>query len=326
MAERFDQIDHFLAANGWSDASLTLLAGDASGRRYFRLCRGTKSAVVMDSEHEEIGPFCRAAKRLAGLGLSSPKIFAEDALNRLLLLEDFGDFTFSHCLDSDTGLDERMLYGAASDLLAMLGQAPVGDSFPVMDRAYLVNEIRLFAEWWPPEDDINLIAEEESWVAAWHEAHALALEVPTCLSLRDFHAANLMWLAERDGIARVGLLDFQDAVIAPLPYDLVSMLQDVRRDLPDGLEDDVVARFLSAFPSLDTEAFHATYAILGAHRNLRIAGVFSRLARRDGKYSYLEFLPRVWRYIDVDLVHPALAPVRAWLAHYLPPGQERRAP
>ena len=270
----------------------------------------------MDSAHEDIAPFRRTADRLAELGLSAPAIFAEDAAHRLLLLEDFGDLTFSYCLDAGEGPGEAALYGAAVDLLAVLGQAPVAGGFPVMDAIYLAREIRLFAEWWPPEGGRDLSSQAESWTAAWRDAHALALEAPVCLALRDFHAANLMWLAQRDGLAKVGLLDFQDAVIAPLSYDLVSLLKDVRRDLPAELEADMVARFLAAFSALDAEAFRASYAILGAHRNLRIAGVFARLARRDGKPGYLEFMPRVWSHIEADLAHPALAPVRDWLARH----------
>ncbi len=323
MSERAEHIDRFLAAKGWSGAARTVLVGDASGRRYVRLCQESESAVLMDSVHEEIAAFCLTARRLQNLGLSAPRILAEDSALRLLLLEDFGDLTFTCCLDAGSGPDEGSLYGLAVDLLATLGHAPVSDGFPVMDQDYLAREIRLFAEWWPSESGVDLTTEAGSWVAAWREAHALALSAPSCLALRDFHAANLMWLAERDGIAQVGLLDFQDAVIAPLPYDLVSLLKDVRRDLPEGLEADMIARFADAFPALEAKAFHAAYAIIGAHRNLRIAGVFSRLAQRDNKPGYLEYLPRVWRHIETDLAHPVLAPVSDWLERHVPPGQRR---
>jgi len=326
MAERAERIDRFLAAEGWSDATRTPLAADASGRRYVRLFQESESAVLMDSAHEEIAPFCRAARRLHTLGMSAPKIFAEDTVHRLLLLEDLGDLTFSYCLDAGIGPGEDKLYGIAVDLLATLGQAPVSGGFPVMDRGYLAREIRLFAECWPSDGDTDMTMETESWVAAWHEAHALALMTPSCLALRDFHAANLMWLAGRNGIAKVGLLDFQDAVIAPLPYDLVSLLRDARRDLPEGLEADMIARFFAAFPALEAKAFHDAYAILGAHRNLRIAGVFSRLAQRGDKPGYLKYLPRVWRYIETDLAHPVLAPVCDWLERHVPPERRRGAP
>ena len=323
MVERADSIDRFLAAEGWSSAAQTPLAGDASTRRYVRLRRASQSAVLMDSAQEEITPFCRTARRLKALGLSAPRILAEDTAHRLLLLEDLGDLTFSYCLDAGIGPDEGTLYGVSVDLLMALGHAPISDRFPVMDRDYLAREISLFAEWWPSEGGPDLAAEAESWVAAWREAHAFALKAPSCLALRDFHAANLVWLAERDGIAKVGLLDFQDAVIAPLSYDLVSLLKDVRRDLPEGLEADMIARFVAAFPVLDAKEFDALYAILGAHRNLRIAGVFLRLARRDDKPCYLKYLPRVWRHIETDLAHPVLAPVCNWLEQRVPPERRR---
>jgi len=326
MAERAECIDHFLAVEGWSGATRMLVADDASGRRYLRLCRGSDSAILMDSAHKEVTAFCFAARQLKALGLSVPEIYAEDAALRLLLLEDFGDLTFTYCLDAGTGPDEGLLYGLAVDLLAALGHAPVSDGFSVMDQDYLAREIRLFAEWWPSEDCTDLTTEVESWVAAWREAHDLALTVPSCLALRDFHASNLMWLEERDGIAKVGLLDFQDAVIAPLPYDLVSLLKDVRRDLPEGLEANMIARFANAYPAIEAEAFSAAYAILGAHRNLRIAGVFVRLAQCDDKPGYLKYLPRVWRHIEADLAHPVLAPVNEWLERHVPPDRRRVAP
>jgi hypothetical protein len=323
MVERERQIDGFLSTAGWSGAARAALAGDASTRRYQRLRRGTDSAVLMDSGAIDIEPFCRIARHLGDLGYSAPKILAEDRALRLVLLEDLGDLGFDRYIDDPGGPGAAALYGAAVDLLAELGPAPVPAGVPAMDGAYMADEIRLFAEWWPPDSNGNegLAAHAEGWVAAWRDAHMLAMAAPKCLALRDFHAANLIWLPERRGIARVGLLDFQDAVAAPLCYDLVSLLQDVRRDVPGDLQAAMMARFLGSYPDLDQAAFRTCYAILGAHRNLRIAGVFSRLAGRDGKRAYLEYLPRLWRHIAADLDHPALAPVRAWLADHVAPGR-----
>ncbi|MDA0230527.1 MAG: phosphotransferase [Proteobacteria bacterium] len=321
--ERGREIDHFLSAAGWSGAVCAPLAGDASARRYLRLRRGSESAVLMDSGATDIGPFCHVARHLRGLGYSAPGILAEDSAGRLLLLEDLGDLSFSRCLEDPSGPAAVMLYSAAVDLLVELGRAPVGAGIPAMDADYLAAEIRLFAEWWPPDGSAApaRAAQVDAWVAAWRDAHELALMPPQGLALRDFHAANLMWLPGREGLGRVGLLDFQDAVAAPLAYDLMSLLQDVRRDVPEDLQAAMIARFLAAFPELDVAAFRTAYAILGAHRNLRIAGIFSRLARRDGKRGYLDYLPRVWRYIAADLRHPALAPVAQWLAQHVPASQ-----
>ena len=285
--------------------------------------------MLMDSAVTDIEPFCHVARQLRSLGYNTPEILAEDRVRRLLLLEDFGDLSFIRCLEDPDGPGAVVLYGAAVDLLAELGSAPVGAGMPAMDAAYLATEIRLFAEWWPPDGNAKaapnkptqLTVHADAWVAAWRDAYELALKPPKGLALRDFHAANLMWLPARQGLSRVGLLDFQDAVAAPLPYDLVSLLQDVRQDVPESLQAAMIARFLSAFPDLDAVAFRTSYAILGAHRHLRIAGVFSRLARRDSNRGYLDYLPQVWRHITANLRHPALAPVAEWLAQYVPPGQ-----
>ena len=329
MPERGRDIDRFLTAAGWSGAARAPLAGDASARRYLRLRRGSESAVLMDSAVTDIEPFCHVARQLRSLGYNTPEILAEDRVRRLLLLEDFGDLSFIRCLEDPGGPGAVVLYGAAVDLLAELGSAPVSAGTPSMDAAYLATEIRLFAEWWPPDGNAKaapnkptqLTVHADAWVAAWRDAYELALKPPKGLALRDFHAANLMWLPARQGLGRVGLLDFQDAVAAPLPYDLVSLLQDVRHDVPENLQATMITRFLTTFPDLDVAAFRTSYAILGAHRHLRIAGVFSRLARRDGNRGYLDYLPRVWRHIAADLRHPTLAPVAEWLARHVPPEQ-----
>ena len=334
MPERGRDIDRFLTAAGWSGAARSPLAGDASARRYLRLRRGSESAVLMDSAADAIEPFCHIARQLRGLGYNAPEILAEDSAGRLLLLEDLGDLNFIRCLEDPDGPSADVLYGAAVDLLAELGRVPVGAGIPVMDAAYLASEIRLFAEWWPPESSAEVAPDKptqlkvyaDAWVAAWCDAYELALKPPKGLALRDFHAANLMWLPARQGLGRVGLLDFQDAVAAPIPYDLVSLLQDIRHDVPENLQAAMITRFLATFPDLDAAAFRTSYAILGAHRHLRIAGVFSRLARRDGNRGYLDYLPRVWRHIATDLRHPVLAPVAEWLARHVPPEQRTGGP
>ncbi len=323
MVERARQIDDFLAAAGWAGAARTPLAGDASGRIYQRLRRGDKSAVLMDSPGEDVSPFIRITRHLESCGYSAPNIYAEDRAQRLLLLEDLGDLSFDRCLPADSAA----LYGAAVDLLAHLATQALPGGCPVMNEAHLAGEIRLFAEWWPPQGggDGSLAAHADAWVEAWRGAYRPALAIPSGLALRDFHAGNLMWLAARRGLGRVGLLDFQDALAAPICYDLVSLLQDARLDVPDNIEAEMIERFVAAFPGLDRDAFRASYAVLGAHRNLRIAGIFSRLARRDGRRGYLEFLPRVWRHIETDLGHPALAPIEAWLARHVPADQRAGA-
>jgi len=327
MFEREQQIDIFLAAAGWSDASRVPLAGDASGRIYQRLARDDQSVVLMDSWHEDIAPFLHIAQHLERCGFSAPKVYTIDSAQRLLLLEDLGDFSFVSCLHAgamgDDSVGEMALYSAAVDVLVALAVEALPSSFRVMDGDYLAGEIGLFTEWWPPQEGAAspLVAEGESWVAAWRDVYASALAIPAGLALRDFHAENLIWLAARKGNRRIGLLDFQDALQAPISYDLVSLLQDVRRDVPENLQAEMIERFMTALPDQDHSAFLTSYAILGAHRNLRIAGIFSRLAGRDGNREYLKFLPRVWRHIETNLRHPALAPVQEWLARHVPAGQ-----
>ena len=146
------------------------------------------------------------------------------------------------------------------------------------------------------------------------------------LVLRDYHIDNLMLLDGRDGVAACGLLDFQDAVIGPVTYDLVSLLEDARRDVPEDLAAAMRERYLAGFPDLDRAAFDASYAVLGAQRNCKIVGIFTRLCLRDGKPLYLEHIPRVWRLIEQDLRHPALAPVASWLDRHIPPAMRRIPP
>ena len=318
MAERARHIDDFLAAAGWAGAARAPLAGDASGRIYQRLRHGEKSAVLMDSPGEDVSAFRHIARHLGGLGFSAPEIIAEHGGHRLLLLEDLGDLRFDRYLQADS----VTLYEAAVDMLVALAAEPLPSDSTVMNEAYLGDEIRLFAEWWPPGGEgAPLAAHADGWAEAWRAAYAPALAIPTGLALRDFHAGNLMWLPARRGNRRVGLLDFQDALAAPVSYDLVSLLQDARLDVPDELQAALIERFVTAIPGLDGEAFRTSYAVLGTHRSLRIAGIFSRLARRDGKRGYLQFLPRVWRHIETNLGHPALAPVAAWLARHVPADQ-----
>ena len=140
--------------------------------------------------------------------------------------------------------------------------------------------------------------------------------------LRDYHSPNLMWLPEREGIRRVGILDFQDALSGPLAYDLVSLLQDARLDVPEALEREQLARYCAArgaqSQQFSSDQFVALYATLGAQRNSKILGIFARLAKRDGKRGYLAHIPRVARYLERDLAHPALAELRRFYARELP--------
>ncbi|MDD9991639.1 MAG: phosphotransferase [Rhodospirillales bacterium] len=332
--ERARQRRAFAARAGWGDATHRPLAGDASERRYERLTRVESTAVLMDDPPpgHSVGAFVRVARLLRSMGYSAPEILAADEALGFALLEDLGDDSFSALLAGpDASSLERTLYEAATDFLVDLHRRPVPSDLPSYDPAWLLSDATLFLETAIGDPAKPAIAVE--FEAAWREPLEQATQGPAVLCLRDFHAGNLMWLADRSdkgcgtrGLARIGLLDFQDARSGPAAYDLVSLLQDARRDLATGLEQAMVERYLNAASGPDEDVFRAAYAILGAQRAVRIVGVFHRLAKRDGKPAYLAHLPRVWRHLDANLVHPALAPVRAWFDRWVPERTESSAP
>jgi aminoglycoside/choline kinase family phosphotransferase len=327
MIERANAIESFLARNGWGGAARSMLAGDASFRRYERLCRAGANAVLMDAPppHEDVRPFAAIARHLVGLGYSAPAIAAEDAERGLLLIEDLGDATYSRALEA--GIDAETLYGAAIDLLADLHRHPPPAGLAPYDEAAYLAEAELVVDWFLPQATGRAIGEavRRAYHDAWRAVLGGAWLGRTVLVLRDYHADNLMWLPEREGTARVGLLDFQDALAGSPAYDVVSLLEDARRDVAEPLVEAMIARYLAALPDLDPDAFRSAYAVLGGQRNAKIVGIFTRLWRRDGKAGYLDLIPRVWRLLERDLAHPALRPVRAWFDEHVSPGL-RRAP
>ena len=332
--EREGQRRAFAARAGWGDAAHRPLAGDASSRRYERLTRGDATAVLMDDPPpgHAVDPFVRIARLLRCMGYSAPEIFDLDEVLSFVLLEDLGDDTFSALLAGpDASLLERTLYEAATDVLIDLHRRPVPPDLPGYDPAWLLSDASLFLE--TAIGDAADPAMAAAFEAVWRGPLEEATRGPVVLCLRDFHAGNLMWLPARgdggrdtSGVGRVGLLDFQDARAGPAAYDLVSLLQDARRDLGAGLEAAMVERYLNASPDLDEAAFRAAYAILGAQRAVRIIGVFHRLAKRDSKPAYLAHLPRLWRHLDANLVHPSLAPVRSWFDRWVAPQGRSPAP
>lgn len=340
MSERTRQIDAFLAVHGWGGPRFKRgerrpIAGDASFRRYQRLTNGHgRSVVLMDAPPpwENVRPFAALARHLASLGLSAPRVYAADEETGLLLLEDFGDDNMGPLVD-DPRKDERekqRLYILAIDTLIALHRDPrtLPAPAPPFGEERILREVGLVLDWYWPAITGAPVSQSlrEDYFAAWRQVLPHARRVPDTLVLFDFFPDNLMLLEGRDGVAACGLLDFQDAVIGPLTYDLVSILEDARRDVPSELQSALLERYLAAFPTLDREDFAASYAVMGAQRNARILGVFTRLCVRDRKSGYLRHIPRVWRLVEQDIRHPALAPVKTWLDRYIPPALRRIPP
>lgn len=327
--DREAQIVAFLAAHGWGAATREPLSGDASFRRYERLRGGARPALLMDAppSEEDVRPYVTVARHLTAMGLSAPTILAADEAAGLLVIEDFGDATYTAKLAD--GADETPLYALAVDVLVDLhrhAEAAAVD-VPVYSETDYLDEAGLFVDWYLPEiaGAPTAPAVRDEYLDLWRAALAATDGGPTSLVLRDYHVDNLMWLESRTGVARCGLLDFQDARIGPVAYDLVSLLEDARRDVPDDLITTMTDRYLAAFPDLDRERFVQAAATLSAQRNCKIIGIFTRLLRRDGKPSYLPHIPRVWRWLERDLAHPALEPLRAFLDDLIPAG-DRRVP
>lgn len=303
-------MNDFLRVHGWGEARQVPLAGDASARRYVRLWRGEKSAILMQDPAGDVALFARLARYLAGIGLSAPRILAQDAGKGLLLLEDLGDGLIARLAkDAET---ETRLYLSATEALVALHAAPPPEGLPVATPERLAQMTDLAFTHYAARPDAQ--AEVEALLLPILRQHAAPADV---MILRDYHAENILDLPERTGAARAGLLDFQDAMIGHRAYDLVSLLHDIRRDVGRGALAACVDHYLAA-TGLGRAEFEASFHVLGAQRNLRILGVFARLATEHGKPRYLDLLPAVWTCLQTELSHPALAPVAQFLDRVLP--------
>jgi hypothetical protein len=313
----------FLDECGWGGARLAPLAGDASFRRYYRLGENGRRAVLMDAPppEEDIVPYVAVAQMLRRLGFSAPEVFAEDRAGGFLLIEDFGDDTYTRLLER--GADEPALYSLAVDTLVDLQRAVEArgsPDLPPYDAERFLAEAALLVDWYAPAalGEPLTEARRAEYLDLWRTLLPQASVPGDTLVLRDYHIDNLMLLPDRSGVQGCGLLDFQDAVCGPPSYDLVSLLDDARRDVPADLRRRMTERYIAAFPSLDRAAFLESAAILAAQRNCKILGIFTRLWKRDGKPRYLVHIPRIWRLLDQELAHPALTPIARWLDRHLP--------
>jgi N-acetylmuramate 1-kinase len=309
--------DDFLTSHGWTGAKVSPLAGDASFRRYFRVTDGARRAVLMDAPppHEDPRPFIAVAEWLGAQGLSAPEIFARDLDQGLLLIEDFGDARLRETLDAAPER-ETALYTVATDLLAHLHGCPPLAGLSPHGLDQWLGELSLFTDWYCPA--LGLEVDRAGWDAAWRAllAPVDADGLPRVTVLRDYHAENIMLLPARTGVAGLGLLDFQDALLGHPAYDLVSVLQDARRDVTPAVEAEMLARY-AAVAGAD-ERFARAYWALAAQRNTRILGVFTRLWQRDGKPGYKAFQPRMWGLLERDLAQPGLERLQDWFAANVP--------
>ncbi|MBV8927096.1 MAG: tRNA (adenosine(37)-N6)-threonylcarbamoyltransferase complex ATPase subunit type 1 TsaE [Bradyrhizobium sp.] len=350
VVERLQALRQFLAEAGFLDARRKRMPGDASTRSYARLMQGDGAFILMNSPKKPDGPaiydgksysaavhlaedvkaFVAIDNGLRGRGFSAPEIHHGDLESGFLITEDFGS---DPVIEGDPPLPILERYEAATDMLAALHReampetlplvAPAEYRIPVFDiEAWLV-EIGLMVEWYLPDRGAPLDEQlRTEFVAMWRDLLEKPAAAPKTWVIRDFHSPNLIWLGDRAGISRVGVIDFQDAVLGPAAYDVVSLLQDARIDVPELTELTLFSRYVrarrEADSNFDAADFAATYAIMSAQRNTRLLGTFARLNRRDGKPQYLKHQPRIWTYLNRSLAHPALALLRDWYAANVP--------
>jgi aminoglycoside/choline kinase family phosphotransferase len=345
--------DQFLDSIGWNDAIREHLSGDASFRSYERvrmLTPATTSeslpesvepfstellefAVLMDAPppEEDIKPFISIAKMLQKRGLNAPLIYGADEDNGLILLQDFGDNRYNRILNDNATIvgDEnaKKIYTYAIDVLLQLHGHAIDDALPAYNDALYKKELTLLTSWYMPLMGTETTTTiEGEFLSLWTNILKQIDTLPSTIVLRDYHADNLMWLDDKQGISQVGLLDFQDAVLGSPAYDMVSLLEDARRDVSIEFAEEMITYYLANAARIDENNFRTSYAILGAQRNIKILGIFARLCERDDKSDYLDFIPRVWKYLEHDLSHPALKPIKRFMDTHFPKEQRINIP
>ena len=349
-AERITAMRRFLDANGFATAERQRIQGDASTRSYERLVLEGASYILMNSPKRPDGPVVRDGKPysqiahlaedvtsfialalgLRARGFSAPAIFAADRATGLLVIEDLGD-ELVVAGEPPAPIEPR--YAVAVELLAELHRENLPETLPVedgveyrlprYDMEALLIEVELLLDWYLPKLRTKVSsAKRDLYLALWRDALTPVIETSATWVLRDFHSPNLLWLPEREGVSRIGLLDFQDAVLGNAAYDVASLLQDARVDVPEMMEIALLSRYtrarIAGEPNFDAAGFARAYATHAAQRASKILGIFTRLERRDGKPQYLRHLPRIWAYLQRSLAHPALAPLHAWYRANVP--------
>ncbi len=322
MSDRVQKRDDFIAQAGWGDAAAIVVAGDASNRSYDRLTNADgQTAILMNAppeKGEDVRPFVKILTVLRNHGLEAPALIATDNTHGFLLLEDLGDNLFARICQTEPAL-ENTLYKAAIDVLLQLQTLPAPNDVAPYDLTAYLRETDLVTDWYLPSVTGHPVEQVliDDYRAKIRAACNAIEPVSPVLVLRDYHAENLLWLPERKGCRKVGLLDFQDALMGHPAYDLVSLLEDARRDTSLELQSEMKGYFIKN-GGFDASAFNYAYAAIGAQRNLKIIGIFARLCVRDAKPHYVDMIPRVWAHLQHDLEHPALADLKTWVDHNLP--------
>ncbi|KYK46702.1 tRNA threonylcarbamoyladenosine biosynthesis protein TsaE [Bradyrhizobium liaoningense] len=353
IVARLKALREFLDASGYMEATRRRMAGDASTRSYARLLRDGSIVILMNFPQrpdgaavyngksysaavhlaENVKPFVAIAEGLHAQGISAPTIHHSNLDHGFLITEDFGS---EGVIEGDPPRPIGERYEAATDLLALLHGKALPETLPLDGKTYeipvfdveaMLIEIGLMPEWYLPDRNAPLSDEKRAeFFAMWRELLRIPLAAPKTWIIRDYHSPNLIWLAERSGIARVGVIDFQDTVLGPQSYDVVSLLQDARIDVPENIELTLLSRYIKARRAQDTSfdaaGFAELYAIMSAQRNTRLLGTFARLNRRDGKPHYLRHQPRIWTYLQRSLAHPALSSLREWYLANVPSPQQ----
>ncbi len=312
-------IDKFLKKSGLEHYRLIAIQGDASKRLYYRVISSDGCYILMDASKDlmSIQPFIEVASLLSRHELSSPQIFEQDIQAGLLMLEDLGDDIYTRVLEKDRSL-ESPLYDLAIDVLVKIFKDNIHGALPELNSVILNQGVEIFAKWFVAKniDKNDFETAVDELYTIFTGLYKNLKQLKSVVVLRDYHADNLLYLPKRTGEGQVGLLDFQDAVMGSPAYDLVSLLEDARRDVTEEMVQRALNRYLTALPTINRQDLMLSYAILGMQRNLRIIGVFSRLHLYYKRPKYLQYLPRIWGYVRKGLDNPALADIKAWFEKY----------
>lgn len=316
---RQDYIHKFIIGAGFEQFRCESIPGDASKREYYRIYTVNNTYILMDSSanYESIQPFINMDNLLLTHGVRAPIIIATDQQNGLLLLEDLGQNSFTKFLKMHPD-KEQELYDAAIDVLVKTYEIGSDLKLPKQNTQLLNNGISVFLDWYVKDKIPTVIFNQVSneLYQIFEKLYVRLASLNQVLVHRDYMADNLLWIEKGEGLQRVGVIDFQDAVVGSPAYDVVSLLEDARRDVSSDVVTAAKQRFIDKIPTMNTRAFEDSYAILGAQRNIRIIGVFNRLNLRDNKPKYLNYLPRIWEYIRQNLEHPALFELKVWFYKY----------